>query len=261
MSHSIPMEFRNQLLRSLRREDLARLEPHLEPVDLKIKDILVEQDKPIEHVYFVEEGIASVVTVSPAGRTLEVSNVGREGMTGISILFDVDRTPLRTFMQVAGTGFRFPVEVLLKEMEASPSLRRKLLRYAHTVMIQTSDTALALGHYTVNQRLARWILMGHDRADGNDVPLTHEFLALMLGVRRAGVSIALAIIEGEGMIRAMRGHVVVRDRAKLIDMAGGSYGLSEAEYARVLGGSFGRGDGFAERQHQQSFSGLITDFN
>lgn len=234
MSHPISMQFRNKLLQSLSSEDLGRLDPHLEPVALNVKDVLVEQEKPIEHVYFVEDGIASVVTVSPSGRTLEVSNVGREGMTGIAILFDLDRTPLRTFVQVKGSAFRIPVPALLEAVEASPSLRKRLLRYAHTAMIQTADTALSLGHYTVNQRLARWILMGHDRADGNDVPLTHEFLALMLGVRRSGVSVAMAILEGEGMIKAIRANVVVRDRAKLIEMAGGSYGRSEAEYARVL---------------------------
>ncbi|WP_246642201.1 Crp/Fnr family transcriptional regulator [Rhizobium laguerreae] len=201
---------------------------------MSVNDVLVEQDRPIEHVYFVEDGIASVVTISPAGRPLEVSNVGREGMTGVSILFDLDRTPLRTFVQVAGSGYRIQVPALLEAVETRLALRKRLLRYAHTVMIQTAETALSLAHYTINQRLARWILMGHDRADGNDVQLTHDFLALMLGVRRSGVSVALAFLEGEGMIRASRGLVVVRDRAKLIEMAGGSYGRSEAEYARVL---------------------------
>jgi CRP-like cAMP-binding protein len=120
-------------------------------------------------------------------------------------------------------------------MEASPSLRRLLVHYAHTVWVQTAHTALSNGRFTTNERLARWILMSHDRLDGDDVPLTHEFLALMLGVRRAGVTTSLHILEGEHMIRATRGNITVRDRAKLLAMAGDSYGVPEAEYHRIIG--------------------------
>lgn len=224
----------NLLLRSLAPEDLHRLAPHLENVSLNSEDVLVQPNMSIEYAYFIEKGMASVVTMTPAGGSLEISNIGREGMAGVCLLLDLDQTPLRTFVQMTGSALRIRAEVLKEAMEESGSLRRKLLHYAHVVMMQTAETAVALARNTVSQRLARWLLLSHDRADGDEIPMTHERLALILGVRRSGVTVAMAELEAEHMIKSRRGKIIVRDRGKLIDMAGGSYGRSETEYRRVV---------------------------
>jgi CRP-like cAMP-binding protein len=235
MSHPLSSISRNGLLRALPSRDLERLHPLLEPVSLSVGDVLVEPNEPIGYVHFMEQGIASVVAITQAERRIEVATIGREGMTGVPVILDIDRSPHRTFIQVAGSALRMRAEDLREVMEKSPSLRNLLLRYAHTVAIQTGHTALANGRFTLTERLARWILMSHDRLDTNDIPLTHDFLALMLGVRRPGVTTALHILEGEHMIRSTRGCITVCDRSKLERLAGDSYGVPEAEYRRVIG--------------------------
>lgn len=222
MLQKVPPMFRNELLNSF-SDELRWLEADLQPVKLDVGDILVELDTPIQHVHFIERGIVAAVTTTPGGRSLEVFSVGREGMTGVSVLLEAERTPWRAFVQEAGSALRIPTCAIREAVDRSPSLREKLLRYAHSVMVQMAETALALGHYSLNQRLARLILMSHDRAGSDELLMTHEFLAMMLGVRRAGVSEALALLEGEGTIRSARGKVIIRNRTKLISMADGSY--------------------------------------
>jgi CRP-like cAMP-binding protein len=234
MSHPLSSIIRNRLLRALSSEDLSRLQPHLEPVSLNRGDVLVEPDTPIEHVYFVEQGICSVIAIAKGDKRIEVSNIGREGMVGVSVVHDLDRSLNQTFVQVAGSALRMRSEDLRAAMEDSLTLRKILTLYAHTVWVQTAQTALANGRFTTNERLARWILMSHDRLDDDVVPLTHDYLALMLGVRRAGVTVGLQILEGEHMIKATRGRIQVLDRSRLEETAGGSYGVPEAEYRRVI---------------------------
>jgi CRP-like cAMP-binding protein len=226
---------RNRLLQAMSEDDFARLAPHLEPVILSVKDMLVEPNQPIEHVHFLEEGLASVVAISPDNERLEVGHIGREGMTGEPVILTVDQTPHQTFIQVAGSGLRMRAEALSGAMEASPSLKSLLLRWVQVLMIQTAQSALANGRYTIQERLARWLLMCHDRLDGDDLPLTHEFLSLMLGVRRSGVTEALHVLEGVKIVRTSRGRIHVLDREKLEEIAGDCYGLPEAEYAKLIG--------------------------
>jgi CRP-like cAMP-binding protein len=216
-------------------DDFARLEPHLEPVILKLKVVLVEANHPIEHTYFLEAGLASVVAISPDGERLEVGHVGREGMTGEAVILGVDRTPNLTFIQVAGSGLRIRAEDLVAAMEASASLKALLLRWVHVAMIQTAHSALANGRYTIQERLARWLLMSRDRLGSDDLPLTHEFLSLMLGVRRSGVTEALHVLEGVQIVKTGRGRIQLLDRERLEDIAGGCYGVPEAEYAKLMG--------------------------
>jgi CRP-like cAMP-binding protein len=226
---------RNGLLRTLSREDLELLHPLLEPVSLSVGDVLVEPNEPIAFVHFMEQGIASVVAFSQAKKRIEVATLGREGLAGVSIVLDIDRSPHLTFIQVTGSALRMRAGDLRAVMGVRASLRNLLLHYAHALSIQTAHTALANGRFTITERLARWILMSHDRLDSNDVPLTHNLLALMLGVRRPGVTMALHILEGKHMIRSTRGHVTLLDRVKLERLAGDSYGVPEAEYRRVIG--------------------------
>ncbi len=226
---------RNRLLAGLSREDFHLLQPHLEPVTLDRGDVLVTPDEPIEHVTFIEAGVTSVVANTEGGRRIEIGLTGWDGLAGTPVLLGVDRTPHENFMQVAGSGLRIGADVLKQALQHSPSLHDLLLRYVQVFTIQTSHTALSNGSHKIEERLARWLLMCHDRLDGDDLPLTHEFIAIMLAVRRAGVTEALNILEERGVIRARRGNIVVLDRAGLEAAAGDSYGVPEAEYRRLIG--------------------------
>jgi CRP-like cAMP-binding protein len=225
----------NRLLRAMSAEDFARLTPHFEPVTLSLKQVLVEPNQPIEHVHFMEGGLASVVAISTDNERLEVGHIGREGMTGEPVILLIDQTPHQTFIQVAGSGLRMRAEDLEAAMGASPSLKVLLLRWVQALMIQTAQSALANGRYTIQERLARWLLMCHDRLDGDDLPLTHEFLSLMLGVRRSGVTEALHVLEGVRIVKTSRGRIHLLDRGRLEEIAGGCHGLAEAEYGRLIG--------------------------
>lgn len=154
-------------------------------------------------------------------------------MSGHAVLLGVETSPHFAFMQVTGTALRIPAEDLRRLMDHSATLRIVLLRFIHVFMVQIASSALSDGRFTIVQRLARWLLMCHDRV-GNPMPLTHDFLALMLGVRCPGVTDTIHILEGEHLIKATRGCVEVRDRQGLIALAAGSYGLPEAEYRRLI---------------------------
>jgi CRP-like cAMP-binding protein len=224
----------NRLLASLSSEDFATLRPHLEPVPLAVRQVLIEPNTAIEHIYFPEAGMASVTNNSSGGK-IEVGVVGREGMVGLPIVLGIDQTPYEHFMQIAGHGWRIAVQDLEQAMAESSSLHRQLLRYAQASHVQVSETAFANANSDVEARLARWLLMCHDRVEGGDIPLTHEFIAMMLGVRRPGVTVALHVLEGMQVIRAKRGVITVLDREKLEELADEAYGLSEAEYTRLIG--------------------------
>jgi CRP-like cAMP-binding protein len=209
------------------------LQPHLEPIELKLRDTLIEPNRPIEHVYFPEQGMASIINNSRDGK-VEVGIIGCEGMVGTPILLGVDRTPLECFVQMEGHGLRMSAELLREMTDQIASLRYSLLRFVHVLSLQTAQTAFANANNTTESRLARWLLMCHDRVEGDDIPITHEFMAIMLGVRRAGVTVATHILEGNGLIRAKRGVVTVLDRGRLEDLADDAYGIPEAEYARLM---------------------------
>lgn len=215
-------------------DDFALLRPHLERVVLNPKDVIEEPGQAIEHVYFLEPSVASVVAITAQGEKMEVGLFGPEGMSGIPVIHGADRSPLHTFIQVAGSGIRIPADDLRSALASSATLRNLLLRYAQAFSIQVSFTALANGRYTIDERLSRWLLMCHDRVDDNVILLTHEFLALMLGVRRAGVTTALQILEGARIIKASRGRIEILERGELLEAAGDSYGMPEAEYERLM---------------------------
>ena len=149
-------------------------------------------------------------------------------MTGLPVVLGNDRSPNETFIQVEGTGSRIAADDLRRAMRKSDSLSRVLLNFVNAFLIQTSHTALSNGTASIEERLARWLLMAQDRLDGSEVPLTHEFLSLMLGVRRAGVTRALNQLSRKGLIRLLRGRIEIIDRAGLIRSANGSYGIPEA---------------------------------
>lgn len=225
---------RNYLLRSLSDTDLSLIKPKLERAALFVRRNLEEPDQPIREICFPEAGIISVVAKS-GERRIETGLIGYEGMTGPTVVMGDDRSPHETYVQVEGEGLIMEADDLRAAMRDSPTLRDSLLRFVQAFMIQTAHTALANGRARIDERLARWLLMAQDRVCGDKLPLTHEFLSLMLGVRRPGVTDALHRLEGEGLIRAKRSLIMVRDRAGLVEVADGSYGGPEAEYRRLLG--------------------------
>lgn len=228
---------RNRLLKAMSLDDFDRLQPHLDPADLPVAQMLIVPNERVEHFYFLEAGISSITAQGANGR-VEVGIVGREGLVGaVPLLLGSDRVPHDHFMQLAGEGLRIGAEALLAATDASPILRRLLLRYVQTEVVQVRQTAFVNGSFNIEARLARWLLMCHDRLDGDDLPLKHEFLAVMLGVQRSGVTLALQNLEGGGRIKARRGRITVIDRERLETLADGSYGAPEAEYVRLIEGA------------------------
>jgi CRP-like cAMP-binding protein len=226
---------KNLLLRALSRADYALLEPHLEPVTLRLKDPLFDPNTPIERVYFLEDGIASIVSEHQAGRPVEIGIHGREGMSGVPIVLGAGRSPHASMIQVGDAPARsIPSERLIDACAASPALNQLLLRYAHTLAVQTSLTAAANATYELPERCARWLLMCNDRLESDRIELTHEFLSMMLAVRRSGVTVTLHALQESGAIRASRGVITISDRARLEDIAGACYGPAEAEYQRLI---------------------------
>lgn len=215
----------NQLLASLPAPMLDRLQPHLEKVPMALRQVIEEPGKPIPHVFFPLSGITSVVA-GDADQRIEIGIIGRDGMTGVSLLLGADRSPHQSFVQIAGDGLRIAVGAFKSALDADLAMHKTFLLYARSFMLQTAQTALANGRFTIKERLARWLLMTQDRTQDNEIPLTHEFLSVMLGVRRPGVTIALHSLEGAKLIRNRRGRIVIRDRPKLTEIAGVSYGSS-----------------------------------
>jgi CRP-like cAMP-binding protein len=218
----------NRLLSNLSRQDFALLEPHLEAIDLPLRKRLEKPNRRIDHVYFINAGFASVVA-NGSNKPIEVGLIGREGMTGLSIVLgDVERTANETYMQAAGAGQRMTAGNLRDAIANSRSLHRNLLRYAHAFLIQTTSTALANGRSKSEERLARWLLMADDRLDGDELPLTHEFLAVMLGTHRPGVTLAVQALEKERLITARRGSITILNRKGLEKRANGTYVPADA---------------------------------
>ena len=224
----------NRLLARLSARDFQLIEPYLVPVKLNLRKRLEIRNRRIDAIYFIESGIASVIA-SDGGKGVEVGLVGLEGVSGLAVLMQAERSPFDTFMQVAGEGLCITTANLKKSLDASPTLRRILQRFAFAFMVQVAQTAQANARGKVEERLARWLLMACDRMDQDELPLTHESLALMLGVRRPGVTVALNLLENAGLIQLNRGQIIIVDRKGLEQRSSGTYGLSETEYRRLLG--------------------------
>ena len=225
----------NRVIVNLSRTDRAHLESFLKPVELKVRTRLESANSKVNAIYFLERGLASVVGTGGERRQAEVAIIGREGMTGASFLLGVDRSPHETFMQLEGEGLYITADHLRLLMTESDTLTSSLLRYVHLFLVQVAHTAVANAKGNIEERLARWLLMVHDRVEGDDVKLTHDFLAQMLGVRRAGVTTAMNKLEALGLMENTRGCITILDRGGLEKVAGGLYGAPEAEYLRLFG--------------------------
>ena len=234
MSQPEQSSVRNRLLRAMSADDFALLAPHLQHCQAKKGAVLFEPNVPIETVWFMESGIGSIVTTSPEGLKAENGLFGRDGFGPVAVIMGSDRSPHQGMVQLNDDCLKMPAARLIEAVDKSANLRNLLLRYAQVLSIQTAYTALSNAVHPIDERLARWILMCNDRMDG-DLPLTHEFMSIMLAVRRPSVTTALHVLEGNGFIRAERGCIIVRNRAALEEFAGDSYGEPEREYERLIG--------------------------
>jgi len=230
---------RNQLLARLSAEDFSVIGPKLEPVELRRSFEMAAFDREVEYCYFIDSGIGSVIAVSPEQQKAEVGIVGREGLSPIAPVLGLQSAPYEYFMQVSGHGHRIKVSHLQQAMAESPHILEVFLRYAQVLSIQASYTALSNAIHHIDERLARWILMCDDRADNGTIALTHEFLSIMLAVRRPSVTTALHVLEGNGFIYSDRGLLTVRNRSALEAFAGDAYGIPEQAYRNAFGEAIG----------------------
>ena len=224
---------RNRLLAALAPDDFDLLSPNLERVRLLIGEVLIEAHQPIAHVVFPESGLVSTVADTDEGR-IEVGLIGREGMSGVPVLLGTNQTPHVYLIQGVGEGLRIETQNLRDAIRTRPAIFRPLGLYTQSLIVQMGQTVYANATFNIEARLARWILMTQDRSDSDDLQLTHEFLATMLGVRRPGVTTATHALEGMGSIRNKRGRIEVLDREKLLELAGDSYQVAEKEYERLM---------------------------
>jgi CRP-like cAMP-binding protein len=210
--------------------------PSLVYVDLPVHRQLSVPNRKIEHIYFIEHGIASIIMAAGREKLIEVGIIGREGMVGLPVILGTDRSPTSAIMQVAGSALQMETRTVWEAMEKSATLHRTLQQYAHVLMMQAACTILANGHATIPERLARWLLMAHDRFDSDALPLTHELLSIMLGVRRSGVTATLKKFELLKFVDRRRGNIIIADRIGLESLAGDYYGAPEREYRRLSDG-------------------------
>src|ERR1700722_1018641 len=215
----------NVILLSLPDEEYNLLRPQLEPVELPQHKILHEPGEKIYFVYFLNEGMTSLVATSVDGRSVEVGITGREGMVGMSLTVGLLRGTFRAIMQMSGSGTRIPAEIFQALLPCSSTLRSQLSRFALMQGMQVAQLAACNRLHDIDQRLARWLLMCQDRVDSEWLPLTHEFLAQMLGTGRPSVSLAAAALESSGLIENMRGTVKVLNRKSLEQAACECYGV------------------------------------
>ena len=225
---------RNRLLTALDARDLNHLIAHLEEDFYPSGSILIEPNEKTDYVYFPYNCVVSLINTVDGGSTVEVGTVGNEGMAGLAIFLDADATPSRTLVQVSGDMARLPADKFREHSDSSPGFRKFLNRYTLAFIAQVSQTATCNRAHTIDERCARWLLMTHDRVTSDTFNLTHEFLAFMLGVRRAGVTVAAGILQKAGLITYKRGNITVLDRPGLEGASCECYGLVRKEFERLL---------------------------
>jgi CRP-like cAMP-binding protein len=225
----------NRLLSLLSEGDYERLQPHLSQVALDYRTSLYEAARPIEHVYFPVDGVASLVITMADGPGAEVGTIGNEGMVGLPVCLGDDTAPSSVYVQVPGTALKMDAGIFRGELERSPTLKRTMLRYAHAFFNQVARSAACAHLHRVEQRCCRWLLMTRDRMPSGDFLLTHEFLGMMLGVRRTTVTDVMGNLQKAGLIRYRRGRVSILDPEALRQRACECYDISRLEFDRLLG--------------------------
>lgn len=225
----------NRLLGFLPPKDYQRLRPHLHRIPLEYRQSLYCANKPIEFIYFIETGVGSLVNTMENGDAAEVGTIGNEGVVGLPLLLGDDRAPMSVYIQVPGAGLRMKATLFNKELARSASIRTVMLRYAHAFFNQVAQSAACNQFHSIEKRCCRWMLMTHDRMYSDEFLLTQEFLAMMLGVQRTGVTAAAGALQRAGLIRYSRGNVTIIDRRGLQRRSCECYGVSKREFDRLLG--------------------------
>lgn len=236
-SGASPSAHQNRLLASLPDEEFEKLRPHLVPQVLGYKFPLYQAHEPIEFVHFIETGVASLVNTMMNGDAAEVGTIGNEGFVGIPVLFGDKQAPTSVYMQVAGASLRMRADLFRAEMQRNDYLQELMLHYAHAFFKQVAQSAACNIFHLVEQRCCRWLLMTQDRMKSSEFQLTQEFLAMMLGVRRAGVTDAANALKRDGLINYARGSVTVLDRAGLEKRTCECYEVTKKDFDQLLGPS------------------------
>ncbi|MFL5577595.1 MAG: Crp/Fnr family transcriptional regulator [Gemmatimonadaceae bacterium] len=226
---------RNRLLASLSPDDYSALEPYFGYEEVELLRILIEANEPFTHVFFPLSGVISVVSRLADGKVVETGTVGNEGFANVDVILEGGSAPNTTMMQIPGEVIRVPAPALVSLAQERPGLRRRLLRYAEAYLIQVAQSAACNGAHEIAERCARWLLMTHDRMGATEqFLLTQEVLAEMLGVRRAGVTVAAGMLQKAGLIKYSRGRITVLDRAGLEAASCECYPIVKAHFDRLL---------------------------
>jgi len=230
----LPSPKRNLILAALPGPDFERTEPSLEFVEMPLGHSLYESGGHLNHVYFPVEGIVSLLYVTESGSSAELAVIGREGMVGVSVFMGGESTPNRAVVQSACRAYRLPVQVMKAQFARAGALQIVVLRYTQSLITQISQTAVCNLHHSVDQQLCRWLLLSLDRLAGNQLQMTQELIANMLGVRRQGVTESAGKLEREGLIRYSRGLITVLDRAAVEARCCECYAVVKRESDRLL---------------------------
>ncbi|MDR3428197.1 MULTISPECIES: Crp/Fnr family transcriptional regulator [Silvimonas] len=224
---------KNQLLAALPQEEWQRWAPQLEHIDLSLGQVLYESGSKMSHVYFPTTAIVSLLYVMENGASAEIAIVGNEGIVGISLFMGGESTPSRAVVQSAGHGYRLKAQVMKDEFIRTPVLHL-MLRYTQALITQMAQTAVCNRHHSLDQQLCRWLLLSLDRLQGDELVMTQELIANMLGVRREGVTQSALKLQEAGLIRYARGHISVLDRTGLEKRTCECYAVVKKEYDRLL---------------------------
>ncbi len=224
----------NQLLAALPDAEWERWQPHLEPVKLPLGKVLYEANTAMAHVYFPTTSIVSLLYVMEDGASAEIAVVGNEGLVGVSLFMGGVLTTSRAVVQSAGLGFRLKADLLMQEFNLAGPVLHLLLRYTQALITQMAQTAVCNRHHSLNQQLCRWLLLSLDRLRSDELVMTQELIANMLGVRREGVTEAAGLLQQAGLIKYQRGHITVLDRAGIERRACECYAVVKTEYDRLL---------------------------
>jgi CRP-like cAMP-binding protein len=224
------LRVQNRLLAGLAPASFERLRPFLQPVALKRRAILQDYHHPIEHVYFIERGVASLLVRTQRDGPVEVAIVGRLGFVGVAATLGIQRSPNRCLMSVPGYALRIAVPDLRRAAHRYPDIQQQLFSYVHALLVQNAQTTLCSARHSLEERLSRWLLLAADRLDDRVIPVTHEMLSVILGVRRASITTTLAELEQSGGLVRQRGGIEVCDRAALELRACECYQIIASEY-------------------------------
>lgn len=228
---------RNWILQKLPVADRQRIVSSLEPIQLEHRQILYDLNKPIEHVYFIETALGSILSFLADGTAIETATVGCDGIVGLPVFFGADTQAEQAFVQVSGEAYRMPAAQFREEVERTPELRLAVGRFAQATFTLVAQNSACNRRHSMEQRCARWLLLTADRVGRDTFDLTQDFISQMLGVRRASVNEVAGTFQRSGLIEYSRGHIRVKDRAGLEQMACECYAIIKNELARLVGGA------------------------